>query len=47
MIEIEGGITIGPGISIGNVPAFVVINEFITEDGNYLVSQTNDNFIEE
>lgn len=47
MIEIGGGITIGNGITIGPVPVFVVITTFITEDNNDLVSETDQNFIEE
>ena len=47
MIEVEGGITIGPGITLGNVPVFVVVNYFITEDSNQLTSQSGDDFIEE
>ena len=47
MIEIGGGITIGAGITIGHVPAFVTINFFITEDDNFLISETDQNFIEE
>ena len=47
MIEIQGGITIGPGISIGSTPVFVVIVDFITEDNNNLISETGLQFIEE
>ena len=47
MIEIGGGISIGPGITLGQVPVFVTITDFITEDSLYLVSESNDNFIEE
>ena len=47
MIEIGAGISIGPGITIGQVPVFVTITDFITEDSNYLVSESGDNFIEE
>jgi len=45
MIEIGGNILIGGSIVIGNVPAFAVF--FITEDDDFLVSQTDQNFIEE
>ena len=45
MIEIGGDITIGGQIIIGNVPVYVVY--FITQDDNFLVSQTDLNFIEE
>lgn len=45
MIEIGGNVTIGGQIIIGNVPVFVVF--FITEDDNFLVSQADDNFVEE
>jgi serine acetyltransferase len=47
MIEIGAGITIGPGIVIGNRRAIVVITDFITEDSNFLISETGENFIEE
>jgi hypothetical protein len=47
MIIIGGGITIGPGIVIGDRAAIQLINDFITEDNNFLVSETNENFIEE
>jgi len=47
MIEIGSGITIGPGITIGNKAAIVVTNDFITEDSNFLISETGDQFIEE
>ena len=47
MIEVGGGILIGPGITLGQVPVFVTITDFITEDSLYLVSESNDNFIEE
>jgi hypothetical protein len=45
MIEIGGAITIGGQIIIGNVP--ITVNTFITEDDNFLVSQTDQNFVEE
>jgi uncharacterized membrane protein len=45
MIEIGGGITIGGQIIIGPVP--IVIKYFVTEDDNFLVSQTDQNFVEE
>jgi len=48
MIEIQGGITIGAGITIGPVPVFVETNFFVTQDGvDNLVTETNDPFIEE
>jgi hypothetical protein len=48
MIEVGAGITIGPGITLGNVPVFVSITDFVTEDGlNFLVDESNNNFIEE
>ena len=48
MIEIQGGITIGPGITIGTVPVFVVTNFFVTQNGvDNLVTENNDPFIEE
>jgi hypothetical protein len=45
MIDIGGNIEIGGQIVIGPVPVFTVF--FITEDDNFLVSQTDQNFIEE
>jgi hypothetical protein len=45
MIEIEGGITIGPGILIG--PKNAIPTDFITEDSNFLISEDDKNFIEE
>ena len=46
MIEIGAGIIVGPGITIGDKPVFVVITNFVTEDGlNNLISQTGDQFI--
>ena len=47
MIEVGGGITIGPGVTLGQVPVFVTITDFISEDNNYLVSESDYNFIEE
>ena len=47
MIQIGGGITIGSGIIIGDTPVFVTITNFITEDANNLISENNDQFIEE
>ena len=43
MIDIGGAITIGGQIIIGDVPVFTVY--FITEDDNFLISQTDQNFI--
>ena len=45
MIDIGGNIIIGGQIVIGPVPVFTVF--FITEDDNFLISQTDQNFIEE
>ena len=45
MIQIGGQIEIGGQIVIGNIPAYTVY--FITEDDNFLVSQTDENFVEE
>ena len=45
MIEIGGSVTIGGQIIIGDVPAYVLY--FITEDDNFLVSQADQNFVEE
>lgn len=48
MIEIEQGITIGPGIVLGDVPAILVTNFFVTQNGvDNLVTQADDPFIEE
>ena len=47
MIEIDGGIIIGGGVTIGDVPVFITYNYFITEDGNNLVTQTDDPLVEE
>ena len=48
MIEIQQGITIGPGIVLGDVPVFVVTNFFVTQNGvDNLVTENNDPFIEE
>lgn len=47
-IEIGSGITIGPGIVIGDKAIVAVINPFVTEDGlDNLISETGDQFIEE
>ena len=45
MIIIGGNVTIGGQIIIGNVPIETLY--FVTEDGNFLVSQTDQNFVEE
>ena len=47
--EIGTGISIGTGVIIGQQQAIgpVVINPFISEDFNYLVSETGNNFVEE
>ena len=47
MIEIGQGIEIGPGIIIGDTPVFFTPVLFITEDNNFLVSELDQNFIEE
>jgi hypothetical protein len=47
MIEVGAGITIGPGITLGQVPVFVTITDFISEDNLYLITEFGDNFIEE
>jgi hypothetical protein len=47
MIEIQGGITIGPGIIIGDTPVFFTPIFFVTEEDNFLISETDQNFIEE
>ena len=45
MIIIGGNITIGGQIIIG--PVSIDTNTFITEDSNFLVSETDQNFVEE
>jgi hypothetical protein len=45
MIEIGGAITIGGQIIIGDVPIY--LNYFVTEDDNFLISEADQNFIEE
>lgn len=47
MITLEQGIDVGPGIIIGLVDVFVETVYFITENDNFLVSETDQNFIEE
>jgi len=47
MIEIQGGITIGGSIIIGNVPVVVPIGFFITEDNNDLITEDGNNLIED
>lgn len=48
MIEIQGAIDIGPGITIGAVRAIIETNFFVTQNGvDNLVTQTNDPLIEE
>ena len=44
-IEVGSGIEIGSGITLGNQVAFTVY--FITEDNNFLISEDDQNFIEE
>jgi hypothetical protein len=45
MIEIGGNVAVGGQIVIGNIPIY--LNDFISEDGNFLVSQIDQNFVEE
>jgi hypothetical protein len=48
MIEIDGNIEIGAGITIGAVPVFIVTNFFVAQNGvDNFVTQTDDPFIEE
>jgi hypothetical protein len=47
MIVVQGGITIGPGIVLGPEPVPGIVVDFITEDNNFLISETGSNFIEE
>ena len=44
-IEIQGGITIGNGITIGDVPLEAIF--LITEDANFLITENSDNFVAE
>ena len=45
MIEIGGQITVGGQIIMGDIGIYPIY--FITEDDNFLVSETNDNFVDE
>jgi len=47
MIEIQGGVTIGGGIIIGDIPVIIPIVFFITEDNNDLITEDDNNLIEE
>ena len=47
MIQIGGNIIIGPGINIGQFPAIVIINDFVTENNNNITTESGDQFIEE
>jgi hypothetical protein len=47
MIEIGAGITIGPGIILGDTPAFIVVYYFVTEDDQQLITENDLNLIEE
>ena len=48
MIEIGGGIEIGPGITINTSAPVLDILYFITDTASdFIVSENNDNFIEE
>jgi hypothetical protein len=48
MIDIGGNIEIGPGITIGDVPAIIVFNYFVTQNGvDNFVTQNDDPFVEE
>lgn len=48
MIEIGGGIEIGAGITLGDVPAIIQYDYFVTQNGvDNLVTQNNDPFVEE
>lgn len=44
-IVIDGGIEIGPGITMGQVSVLATL--FVTEDDNNLISENNEFFIEE
>ena len=46
MIDIGSGITIGPGILIGQFTAIGPV-DFVTEGLDNLISETGDQFIEE
>ena len=45
MIQIGGNVAIGGQIFIGDIPIYLV--DFITEDNNFLISETGSNFVEE
>jgi len=45
MIEIGGGISIGPGIAIGGTPPPIV--PIITEDGLFMITESGEQIIEE
>ena len=47
MIIIGAGITIGPGITLGQPGVPTIVTDFITEDSNFLISEAGNNFIEE
>jgi hypothetical protein len=47
MIEIQGGVTIGGGIIIGDVPVVIPTGFFITEDNNDLITEDGNNLIED
>lgn len=47
MIEIQGGIIIGAGITIGPVPLVIPVYDFVTEDDNNLIAEDSDQFIKE
>jgi hypothetical protein len=46
-IEIQGGITIGNNIIIGDVPVIIPIGYFVTEDDNFLITEDDRNLIAE
>jgi hypothetical protein len=45
MIQVEGGITIGPGITMGAVTALPVF--LVAENNDQLISEDNNLFIED
>ena len=48
MIEIGGGIEIGPGITINTLADVLGVAYFITDTASdFLIAENNDNFIEE
>lgn len=47
MIEIQGGIEIGPGIYMGEFPEPSLAVYFVTQADEYLISESGDYFIDQ